>query len=451
MTSRYLELACSNKTTDDKYSYKRGISQLNFTIPEGNFVLDPHSVRLVGDVRFFKNDKATPDPVGAGDPIGISSKLGIYSLFQSLIWRSSKYQTTISHEKNWNRWLSSYMAVTGGLEDSIGHLGETALTMPSYQTSNDSVVGRSEISSFCVPLICGLLQSGQSLPLTSNTLGGIDLSVMLESDAMALQVFPADFKTNPNTADFVGAYYELSNVKLICSVITPPPDQLSRLLSQKQGSISYQSVHSYYDTANSNNIQLAMNFGLSKVKSLFMNMTSSNKLNNLGEDSFATLPPTNLDGTLAGVQKVTFLRGGTIFPKLFPRDTNFKETTKTILDDPIMFRDYVNAISKYDSNSHLLGGVSNANRGFLGKIGGSLNDGKNRGTPYQFVNNGGVFFGVGINYENYLGGSGIDLSKQAFGMAMECNLTSSNSQSIFLFVNAESTILWSDNGVQLIQ
>ena len=64
MTSRYLELACSNKTTDDKYSYKRGISQLNFTIPEGNFVLDPHSVRLVGDVRFFKNDKATPDPVG---------------------------------------------------------------------------------------------------------------------------------------------------------------------------------------------------------------------------------------------------------------------------------------------------------------------------------------------------------------------------------------------------
>ena len=68
----------------------------------------------------------------------------------------------------------------------------------------------------------------------------------------------------------------------------------------------------FYDTANSNNIQLAMNFGLSKVKSLFMNMTSSNKLNNLGEDSFATLPPTNLDGTLAGVQKVTRK-----LPKLF--------------------------------------------------------------------------------------------------------------------------------------
>ena len=194
-----------------------------------------------------------------------------------------------------------------------------------------------------------------------------------------------------------------------------------------------------------------MNFGLSKVKSLFMNLTSSNKLNNIGEDSFATLPPTNLDGTLATVQKITFLRGGTIFTKLFPRDTNFKETPTSILDDPVMYRDYVNAINKYDHTSHLLGGVSNSNRGILSKIGGSANDGKNRGTPYQFVNNGGVFFGIGLNYDNYLGGSGIDLSKQAFGMALECDLTSSNSQSIFLYVNAESTILWSENGVQLIQ
>ena len=60
MTSRYLELAPSNKSTDNKYAFKKGYSQLDFTIPEGNFVLDPSSVRLVGDIRFFKTDASPP-------------------------------------------------------------------------------------------------------------------------------------------------------------------------------------------------------------------------------------------------------------------------------------------------------------------------------------------------------------------------------------------------------
>ena len=41
MTSRYLELAPTNKTTDGKYAYKNGIASLNWTTPEGNYVLDP--------------------------------------------------------------------------------------------------------------------------------------------------------------------------------------------------------------------------------------------------------------------------------------------------------------------------------------------------------------------------------------------------------------------------
>ena len=319
--------------------------------------------------------------------------------------------------------------------------------MPNYEASKKSVVGRDTVSSFCVPLICGLLNSGQSLPMTGNTLGGMDLSINLESDAMALQVLPANFSTDPATASFLSAFYELDDVKLVCSVITPPPDQLSRLLSQKQGAITYQSIHSFYDTANSNNIQLSMNFGLKKVKSLFINVISSDKLNNIGQDSFATLPPINSDGTQASVQKISFLRGGTLFPKMFPRDTNVKETTDTIAQDPVLFRDYINAVTKYDVNRHTLGGIVNTNRGWLGKVVGGVN----KGVPYQFVNNGGVFWGIGLNYENYLGGSGVDLSAQNFGLAMDCDLTSSNSQSLFVFVNAESSILWSESGVMLMQ
>ena len=447
MSSRYLELAPTNKTTDNKYSFKKGVAQLNFTIPEGNYVLDPSSVRLVGNITFFKNDQADPEKPAPSEALSINGRIGVYSVMKDLIWRSSKHQTTISHERNYNRWMSSYLGITAGMEDSIGHLGEQALTMPNYEAVKKSVVGRDTVSSFCVPLICGLLNSGQSLPLTGNTLGGLDLSVNMESDAMALQVLPANFSTDPSTASFLSAYYELDDVKLICSVITPPPDQLSRLLSQKQGAITYQSIHSFYDTANSNNIQLSMNFGLKKVKSLFINVISSDKLNNIGQDSFATLPPINSDGSQASVQKISFLRGGTLFPKMFPRDTNVKETTDTIAQDPVLFRDYINAVTKYDVNRHTLGGIVNTNRGWLGKVLGGVN----KGVPYQFVNNGGVFWGIGLNYENYLGGSGVDLSAQNFGLAMDCDLTSSNSQSLFVYVNAESSILWSESGVMLVQ
>ncbi len=448
MSSRYLELAPTNKTTDNKYSFKKGVSQLNFTIPEGNYVLDPASVRIVGNITFFKNDNAVPDKPAPGDALAISGRIGVYSVMKDLVWRSSKHQTVISHERNYNRWMSSYLGITAGMEDSIGHLGEQALTMPNFECGKESVVCRDTVSSFCVPLICGLLNSGQSLPMTSNTLGGVSLSINLESDAMALQVLPADFTNDPATTDFLSAFYELDDVKLVCSVITPPPDQLSRLLSQKQGAITYQSIHSFYDTANSNNIQLSMNFGLKKVKSLFINVISSDKLNNIGQDSFATLPPINSDGTQASVQKISFLRGGTLFPKMFPRDTNVKETSDTIAQDPVLFRDYINAVTKYDVNRHTLGGIVNTNRGWLGKV---ASGGLNKGVPYQFVNNGGVFWGVGVNYENYLGGSGVDLSSQNFGLAIECDLTSSNSQSLFVYVNAESSILWSESGVMLVQ
>ena len=54
MSSKYLELAPTNKTTDNKYSFKKGVAQLNFTIPEGNYVLDPSSVRIVGNITFFQ-------------------------------------------------------------------------------------------------------------------------------------------------------------------------------------------------------------------------------------------------------------------------------------------------------------------------------------------------------------------------------------------------------------
>ena len=442
MSSRYLELRPTNSTNDDKYAFKHGVAQINFTIPEGNYVLDPTSVRIVGDIRYYKNESGDA-PVGT-EALTSSARLGVWACFQQLIWRSSKHQTTLSHERNWNRWLSSYLSLSSGTtDDALSHFSESALTLPNYEAHKRSVVAGATTSSFCVHLPCSLLNSNQSIPLTGNTLGGLDLSIMMESDAMALQVLPADFSTDPAVAGFEGAYYEFSNIKLVCSVITPPPDQLSRLLSQSEGSMTLQSVHSYYDTANSQNLQMSMNFALNKVKSLYVNFLPSNKLNNLANDSFATIDPMNTDGSIANILKLSILRSGTLFPKLFPRDTNIKENPDTINADPILFKDYVNSVVAFDKATHIQGSTANANRNYVGKATG-------KGIPYQLVGDGGVVSGIGVNFDNFLGGSGVDLNAVPFGLAIESDLTSNNSQSLFIYVNAETTILFNQTGIQVL-
>ncbi len=445
MSSRYLELRPSNSTNTDRYSYKDGVAQINWDIPSGNFVLDPSSVRICGDVQYFKDESRTTPVVT--EALTSSSRLGVLALFSQIIFRSTKHQTTLSHERNWNRWLASYLQNTSSnTDDALSHFSESLLTFPNYETHKRSVVASENTSSFCTHLPCSFLNSGQSIPLTENTFGGLSLSLMMESDAMAMQVLPADYSTDPDISNFEGAFYELSNLKLICSVITPPPDQLSRLLSQKEGSMTIQSVHSYYDTTNSQNMQSTMNFSLKKVKSLYINMLPSNKLNNLANDSFATLSPMNSGGEIADILKISTLRGGSLLPKLYPRDCNVKEEPDTSTADPTLYRDYVNSVVPFYKATHIQGGLENTHRNYVGKVVGGINT----GIPYQLVCNSGVVSGIGVNFDNFLGGSGVEMSSAPFGLSIESDLTTNNSQSLFIYVNAETTILYNQSGIQVI-
>lgn len=439
MSSRYLELAPSNKTTDGKYSFKNGVASITFDIPEGNYLLDPSSLRIAGAFKVYK-DLALSDADGA---LALNSRLGVYSTMSQLIFRSLKHQTTISHERNWNRWLATYLALSSSPEDALGNMGLTALTNSNYNLEQTTIAQRTAANNFCVHLPCGLLNAGIPLSLMPNALGGLSLTIMLESDANALEVLPVDSSTAPDTSNFTEAFYELSDIKLLCSVITPPPDQLSRLMKQTSGTMTFQSIHSYYDTANSTNIQLAMNLRLKKAKSLFTSWIPSSKLNNISEDGFATLPPINADGTLAPVEKIAWLRGGQVYPRLYSYDTNIKGEPLTAATDPILARDLMNSVAAFDKSRHFQISQANNNRLIVGKPNGL-------GRDYRFAQNGGVVWGIGVNYENYLGGSGVDMSQQQLGLSVDCGLTSSNAHSIFVFVNAETQLIYNQNGVQVL-
>jgi len=447
MSSRNLEILPSNKTTDGTYSYRNGQAQITFDIPAGAYLLDPDSLRIAGDFIVYKDSATPPTNIATNgtDRLSMNNRLGVYSAFQQLIWKSGKHHSVLEHNRHYNRWLSSYLSLTSNVSEQIGFLGELALTMPNYQTFKRSVVDKNLANSFCTHLPCGIMNGGRAINIMPNALGGLQLTIMLENDAQVFQVNPVNNSptTAPVIADYTDSHYELQNVKLLCRVITPPPDQLSKLMSSKSGELTLQTIHSFYDTAQSSNMQISMNLGLQKVKSLFMNFISSKDLNNLSTDGFATLMPTNLDGSVASIKSLQFLKGGVSFPKHYPNNTNYSTDTNNVLADPEIIKDYINSVSDINRSKTGLMSVENANRRFNTATTGA-------GVPNTFINNGGMVWGIGLNFENFLGGSGIDLNGQQFGCNIDCELTSQNAQSIFLFVNAETSIVWNENGVQVL-
>lgn len=437
---RYLELAVSNKTTDNKYSYRQGIAQLNFQIPEGNYLLDPTSVRICGGIRFYtglgKTASDVPGAAGGKDDLTISSRLNVYSTFQQLIIRSLTNQTTLEHCRHYNQFLSSYLPLTTNLQDSAGHLNQSALIFPNYEVNRTTSVNKNEPNHFCVHLPSGLM-NGAPIPLAREWgISGMDLTIMLENDAQALH-------TLDGSTDYTDSWYELEDVKLVCKVIEPSVDQLSKLMSGGGGSLTYQSISSYYDTAMSSNIQANFNLGLSKVRSCFIKIITSEKLNNIAEDGFATLCPVETDGSQASITQVQWLKGGTTYPKHFPINTNIKDVPNTSVADPEIIRDFINSVLAFDKLQHLNAKTYNTNRGWIGKTSGTT------GTPYQLVADSGVVDGLGIKYDGLLG-EGVDFRSENWGVNIDCGLTTANSQSLFIFVNSEQSLVFNKNGVQVI-
>ena len=80
-TSRFIEIRPDNKPADGKISFKNGFPVLSFTISAQSGLLDPRSVRIVGDFAAYKDNLATPTPLTDGDGVTMNNRLGIYNVF----------------------------------------------------------------------------------------------------------------------------------------------------------------------------------------------------------------------------------------------------------------------------------------------------------------------------------------------------------------------------------
>ena len=290
-THHNLDINPANVLSNGEISYVKGNPIIQFIIGASDRFLIGSTVRLCGDLQIF-SDTAQDTAVVAADQVQMSNKLGVYSLIDQLVIKSQKTHQTIEHIRHYNRFLASYIPYTTSKQDSIGHLQETALMVPSYECQRQAVVNQAltNKNSFCVNLPCGLFNGQNPIPLSGSAIGGCIVEIHLSPDANVL------FSSKGSNATAINqSNYQLTNVKLIAEAIEPPPG------TDFGSAFEYNSISSFYSTVNSTNAVLNFNLGLSRVLGVFMNFLPAQYINNFGEDGMACMPLTN--GTNACTSK----------------------------------------------------------------------------------------------------------------------------------------------------
>tara|TARA_R110001592_G_scaffold363336_1_gene684322 strand:+ start:10454 stop:11797 length:1344 start_codon:yes stop_codon:yes gene_type:complete len=447
MTSRYVEIRPDNIPANNKVSFKNGFPVISFTIQAQQGILDPRTIRICGDLKVFKDNLADPTPILPADTnqVSMDNRLGIFGVMEQVIIRHNKSKMVCEHIRHYNKMLQSYLGVSSSKCDLLTHLNSSALCMPNADAFFQSVVCNNATGTqkkeFSAHLPTGFMMSGNMVNLMPDAFGGLQIEIHLESDANCLFSRVGSTTAPSNVAD---AHYVLENLKLTCEIADIPADQVSSM-SQQSGAMEFNTITSLYTAINSANAQLQYSLGLSKVQSAFMTFCPSRNINTLTQNGLATTYPSNSDNSLVHFNRIQFLRGGVKYPMDFDITTNasISENAGTLLADSQLAKQFVSAIIPEKATDRSSVSVVNLNRDYTMDI-------TSADVPkYSEIADGGALFGVGVRYSQFNGGQ--DFKDQQFGVSLESDLTSDNPQSVFIFVKAKASLVYSPNGVQLIQ
>ena len=425
MSIIYNELQPSNINSTQKISHKQGNPIVSFLIGSQPHLLDCGSVRLSGDIKFYKDANRTK-PTTA-DQLGIDEKLALYSIIDKVTITSQRSRQVIETINHYGRFLASYLPYVSSREDKMTFANNQSLSVPNYETQKRELVdfpATTHGSRFCINLPTGVLSSGNLLALGAESLGGVEISLTLSPDAQAL------YAVNGDTTGLTDAFYELENVRLHCELNVPQSPLPS------SGQVTYNAITSYFNVINSANAVVNFNLGTSRTLGVFMNMCPSKYLNNLAFNSYATTTPLNKDGSQADIKSIIITKAGRRMPFNFNLDTNVKDSESTTVVDPQVVTFARDSIRPDNLRSQI--SPVNTNRLYTGAT-----------TP--LTAQGGPQECIGIPFDTAGTGIGEDFSTTPFGIQMEVGLNSDSPNALFLFVHSRQTMVFSPQGIQIIQ
>ena len=442
-SNQHLEIVPSNITSTGSLSYKNGQPTIQLLIGAQERYIVPGSIRLCGELTVKKNGNIIPL---ASDGIRMNERLGVHSVIDTLSifsQRSGQNIETINHH---NRMMSSYLSVTQSKADFACHSYESGLRFPNYKAQQLGVItntqaasasGGDSPNSFCIPLVCGLFLGQDPIPLSNNWgVGGLNIEIQLSPDQNVL------FSSTNSDTNLLDAFYELSNVKLICEVQRPAPDQMSQLMTQTTNTFVYNSISSYYNTINSANAVLNFNLGLKSVLGAFMNVVPASHINSFTRDGLATLEFTNSDGSSAEIDQLVFTKAGERIPLEYNIDTLQKTDSENDTADAQIVRNYMNSVmnfSKILRTSVAPSVYRNVDYSTDASYSGA-----------KTIIDGGAAWGIGVLYDG-ISNQGLDFSNSAFGVQLQLKLISDNPNAIYLFVHSRQTVVSSGGSIQVLK
>lgn len=438
-TSRFIEIRPDNIPANGKISFKNGFPVLSFTISAQSGLLDPRSVRIVGDFSAYKDNLATPTPLTDGDGVTMNNRLGIYNVFESLTIRANRSKMICETIRHYSKYLNSYMGVSSSLQDQMGHLAETCLIMPNAETFRKSVMESAttaapQTNSFSMHIPSGFMMGGNLVDLRPDGFGGLQIEFLLNPDANVL------YATDGDATGVTEAHYELSNLKLVCEVQDIPDD----MNAQSEGVIEFNTITSLYTSINSTNAQIQYNLGLRNVLSAFMTFMPVSNINSLTADGQATTYPSgkgSSDTDLAFFRRIQFLKGGSKYPADYDFVNNIITNSSTTLPDPQIVKNFVEALSPDYTMHRVSISPLNANRDYNMVT-------ATASSSYSNIPEGGALTGLGVSYG--LGGQGEDFGSEQFGVSIESELNRDNPIGVYIFVKAKSKVVYNRNGIQVL-
>ena len=441
MTSRFVEIRPDNIPANGKISFKNGFPVLSFTISAQNGLLDPRSVRIVGNFNAFKDNLATPTPLTSGDGLTMNNRLGIYNCFESLTIRAMKSKMICENIRHYSKYLNTYLGLTASKQDLMGHLAQTCLIMPNAETFRKSVMenagtAASQTNSFSFHVPSGFMMGGNLVNLRPDAFGGIQLEFQLMPDANVL------YSVDGATAGLTEAHYELSNLKLTCEIQDIPDGSVSA--NESQGIYEFNTITSLYTSINSTNAQIQYNLALKNVLSAFMTFMPVSNINTLAADGSTTTYPSGKgasDTDLAFFKRVQFLKGGSKFPADFDYVNNITTDARATLPDPQIVKNFVEAVHPEFSANRMSISPVNANRIY------DMNTAVAQ-SSYANIADGGALTGLGVKYGL---SQGEDFSTEQWGVSIESQLDRDHPIGCYIFIKAKAQLVYNENGIQLLQ
>lgn len=440
MSNQHIEVVASNTTSDGILSFSNGQPVIQFIIGEQDRYLLGNSVRLVGNFSVLNGSGALGS---ANASLSMDGRTSLYSCIDQLVIKSQATNQTIEHIRNFGRFMASYLATTCDRQDGLSYKSEMNLQVPNFQGIKDGIVDNQgnlgEGPSFSLELPCGLFNGTGPIPLSRSWgIGGLLLEIHLAPDNNVL------YATTGLGTDISNAFYQFKNLSLCAEVQRPNPSELATLNSRgsKGGTFEYNSVSSYYTTIDSSNGIVNFALGLSRVLSVFCNFIPSSQINNRAFNGMSTNPLTNDGGANAFVRQVIFTRGGERLPLEYNIDTLQKYDPNNIFPEAQLIRNYIDAIKTFSKNISNSLNVENMTPNDLAAP--STGDGYN-----EYID-GGCGFGIGVAFDK-ISNQGIDFSSTNFGIQIDNNLTTTNPQSVYMFVYSKQTLVFNESGVNVLK